>query len=232
MGELLHAGDRLEGMGKGVAEVQPRPLAFFREVLVDDLDLDRGAARHDVGEQRRVAREHPLPLALEQGEQILVAERRGLDDLGEPGAVLALGKRRQGVDADPHFRGRVKGAHHVLVAAPVDPGLSADRGVDHRQQRGGHEGEAAAAHVQRRGKGGHVADDAAADPHDHARAREAEREGAGQDELDRCPGFRPLARRHDDRVGLAAREQAGRVLVEHVEDALSGRPGQAQAAVE
>ncbi len=64
-------------------------------------------------------------------------------------------------------------ANHVLAAQVVDGGLAADRGVDLREQRGGHLHESDAALVDRRGEPGQVADHAAAQGDDQPVPAEA-----------------------------------------------------------
>ena len=81
-------------------------------------------------ERRGVAARDRLAVALEQGEQALVAEGRHLDGLAEGRPALALGQRPQQRDVDDD-RGRlVERADEVLALGQVDAGLAADRRVD------------------------------------------------------------------------------------------------------
>src|SRR5215203_643501 len=56
----------------------------------------------------------------------------------------------------------VKGSYQIFPRLVVDPGLSADRAVDHRQQTGGNLNQADASEHRRRDKARKVSDDPAA----------------------------------------------------------------------
>ncbi len=89
-----------------------------------------------------------------------------LDHLRHAGPQLARRERRQRGDVGHHDQRLVEGADHVLAARVVYRGLTADRRVHLREQRGRHlnQGHAPLVHGSR--EPGKVAHDAAAERHD------------------------------------------------------------------
>jgi hypothetical protein len=82
-----------------------------------------------------------------------------------PGQVFPFRQRLQQRRADPHLVGRIERPDQVLDAAEIDAGFSACGGIHHGQQRGGHENQPAAPHIQRGGKRGDVGENTSADSH-------------------------------------------------------------------
>jgi len=94
----------------------------------------------------------------EPGKKHRVANQADLDDLGESGRELAVGKRIERVGVDNHRARLMERADHVLAERVVHAGLAADRGVHLGEQRGRHLDERDAALVTGGGESGHVAD--------------------------------------------------------------------------
>src|SRR5688572_11787566 len=95
----------LEGVGQGVAVVERGPQAGPL-VLVgrDDRRLDGGRTGDDVGENSGVAGQEGGGgrLVGQRGREFGVTHEGVLRHLAEPGAVLAVGKRGEGVDVAQH----------------------------------------------------------------------------------------------------------------------------------
>ncbi|MCY1370436.1 hypothetical protein D9M69_575260 [compost metagenome] len=101
----------------------------------------------------------------------------------------------------------MEGADQVLAAWRIDRRLAADRGIDLGQQGRRDLDEVDAAHEQGGGQSRQIADDAAAQGHDHASAVQALRQQSVQHGFELCERLGRLARwnRHDPR------RQPGRV---------------------
>ncbi len=158
---VAHAG--LDGVAEGVAEVEDGAQAAFALVLTHDVGLDLAGTGDRVGQRRAVARHQLADIFFDPVEEGAVDDGAVLDHLGQAGGQLALGQRVQGAGIGQYHVGLVERADHVLAQRVVDARLAADRGIDLRQQGGGHLDEVDAAHVRRGGEAGQVADDAAAE---------------------------------------------------------------------
>src|ERR671934_260648 len=156
------------------------------------------AAAPGVDERARLAGEEALDVLLQPGKERRIERGAMLDHLGKARAQLALGQRIERRHVADHGERLVEGADHVLAARMVDGGLAADGRVDLREQRGRYLHEAHAALVDRRGKAGEVADDAAAKSDDGSVAAEARREQFLKNAVERGPALRALAILHDD----------------------------------
>ena len=133
------AGRSLEGVAKRVAEVQrdaPRLLAL---ILADDLHLGPRRALNELCqgaglERAACARGDALAVALEQGEQPFVTERRHLDCLGESRPTLALRERGEERHVDDDRHRLVERPDEVLALGQVDRRLASDRRIDLRDE--------------------------------------------------------------------------------------------------
>ena len=90
-----------------------------------------------------------------------------------PARSCSTGSVASTLDVGDDGRRLMKRADEILARRRVDAGLSADRRVDHREQRRRHLHERNAAHERRRDEAGEVADDAAAERDDRRVAAEA-----------------------------------------------------------
>ncbi len=143
------------------------------QVGLDDLDLDRDGPLDQLAQLRRGRHEVGGVGALDEGEDLGVGDEAALEDLAEPRDELLAGQRlEQGQVADDPG-GLVEGADEVLAGAGVDPGLAADRGVDHGQQRGRHVDDADAAGPGGRHEAAEVGGGTAADGDDRVGTGEA-----------------------------------------------------------
>ena len=138
-------------------------------------------------------------MAFAPGKEIGVADQPVFDGLGIAGEQFAPRQGGEGGAVGEHQARLIEGADQVLAHRHVDPGLAADRAVDLGQQGRRDLHEIDPAQQGRRGKAGHVADDAAAQGHQHRAALDA----AGQDVLDQPGEMAEIlgllaGRQHDD----------------------------------
>ena len=94
----------------------------------------------------------------------------------------------------------MKRADEVLARAQVDTSLAADRAIDLRQERRRHLDESDAAQIRRGGKSRHVADHAAAERDDGARAVEPAARELVVEAPCRSEGLGPFAVANEDRL--------------------------------
>ncbi len=100
-------------------------------------------------------------MLFEEREELGIEDDAVLDDLGEPGAVLAVREGLQDFGVDEHTDRLVKGPDQVLPPWMIDPHLAPDRTVDVGQQRRRHLHERETPGVGRGEEAGRV-------PHDPA----------------------------------------------------------------
>ncbi len=141
-----------------------------------------------------------------------------LDDFRQPALVLPLAQGLQHVDRDEDFVRRVERPDHVLHPLEVHSGLAPDRGVDHRKQRGGNEGQPAPPHIEGGGESGDVTDDSPAEADDAAVPAEAFIEGEGDDPLKARKVLRLLPAVQDDSCGRKLAKEFVGVGVEDPQD--------------
>ena len=96
----------------------------------------------------------------------------------------------------------MEGADEILALRDVDRGLAADRGIDHRQQRGRQLHAIDAAHPAGCGESGHVADHAAAERIDAGVAGCPHFRKRGDDAVEVVEGLGALAGRQDQHCEL------------------------------
>ena len=160
-------------MAERMAKVEQRPIAGFHLVARNDRRLGADARLDRRRQRRAIVAEDALPIGLEPGKKLRVAEKPVLGDFGIPGPHLAWGQRRQhGGIGDDEAR-LMKDADQVFALRRVDAGFAADGTVDLREQRRRDLNEAHAATQDARRKTGKIADDAAAERHDKIAAFEA-----------------------------------------------------------
>ena len=167
--------DRLDGMGEGVAEVEDRAAAGLPLVVLDDSGLDPSAAGDQVAQDRPDEGPDRFPAVGEKGQEVGVPDEPVLDALRQAAAKVPGLERLEQVGIDHHHRRLPEGPDEVLARHPggkrqVDAGLAADRGIDHRQQRGGHLHERQPTEIGRRGEARQVAGHPPADGHHRAAA--------------------------------------------------------------
>ena len=149
----LVAGAGLERVRERVAEIQdrPPPLTLVR-VGENDRGLERGA-----GADQLLVRQRP---------ELLPGEQARLHDLGHPGPAFLGRKRGQVRRVDEHVLRKVERAREVLALVGVDPRLSADRRIDHADERRRDGDPANAAQMRRRHEAGDVRRRSAAEADD------------------------------------------------------------------
>ena len=172
------AAVRLERVAHRVPEVQERPRSRSRA---------RRRARRESSPRWRRARSggerRPARLAPARGRRARAASRservrreRDLHDLGEARGPLARRQRRRGAPRSATTAlGWWNAPMRFLPDGVIEAGLSADRRVDHREQRRRHLDEAHAAQQARRREPREVADDPAAGRDDERVAIDARR---------------------------------------------------------
>ena len=114
----------------------------------------------------RPAGEQVAPVGVEPLEETRVAQQAVFHHLGIAGAEFALRQRVEQRGVGHHQDRLIERADQILALAGVDRGLTADRGIDLRQQRGRHLHVIDAAANDRGGKAAEIADHAAAQRHD------------------------------------------------------------------
>ena len=115
-------------------------------------------------------------LGFEPSKKLGVPDQAVFDDFGVAGEKLAVRQAGQGAGVGEDEPRLVEGADQVFARPGVDAGLAADRAVDLRQQGRRDLHEIDAAQQCRGGKPGEVADDAAAERHQHRAALDADRQ--------------------------------------------------------
>src|SRR6266852_5929104 len=166
------AGDCLDGMADGVAEVQNFAQPGLGFVLAHDLRLDGAAAfDHDL-QQFGIEFQQFGQLAFEQLEQGRIVNDSVLDDLGKAGAELPRGQGAESVQVAEDQARLMKGAHEVLAGRNIYADFAADGTVHLGEQSRGHLHEGDAAQIRGGHKSGDVAHHAAADGDDEGAAFE------------------------------------------------------------
>ena len=198
------SGGGLQGVRERVAEVEQRPLARFALVADDDRGFGAAAGRDRVL-ARRSSCEHLAPVRFEPGEKPRVVDQAVLDDLGIARPKNASRKRVEQRRIRHHQARLVEDADQILALARIDRGLAAERGIDLGKQRRRHLNDLESAPHDRRREAGKIADDAAAERHDHVAALDAGRDQIFADLLEHAPALRAFARRHDQMRGTDAR---------------------------
>ena len=168
MEEFAVAGDILDGVADGVAEIEQGPQAgALLLVLRHDPGLDRDVA----GDERREggARGGGIEVVEHGG----VADDGVLDDLGKAFAVFAVGQGFEREGIGEHQPWLVEGADEVFTGTGVDAGLAADGAVDLRDDGGGNLHAGDAAEVDGGDESGEVANHPAAEGDDKRTAVEA-----------------------------------------------------------
>ncbi len=129
---------RLETVPDGMTQVQHATSPLLPLVVTDHPRLERNAPADRARRRRSVSRAQRLGVSLEGRDRFLPVDPRGLEDLTEPRDPLRDGQRLQGLDVAEHEARLMECTHHVLCAGVVDPGLSTDGAIDHRQERSRH----------------------------------------------------------------------------------------------
>ena len=153
-------------------------------------------ARDHVGENGGIAREQRGRV---RGDEV-VTHQRVLRDLAETAAVLAIGQRRERARVGEHGERLMERADEVLAFGQVHAGLAADRGVDHRQQRGRHLHDVDTAVVDGGGEPGGVADDTAAERDHDVAAQEAPLREPAAEIVDRRERLVVFTFAHEERL--------------------------------
>lgn len=181
-------GNRLDGMSEGVSQVQEGSLTEFSRIFADDPSLDCDASPQKFDQGRRVESGDGLMVLLDELQECRIGDHGVLDTLGQTGAEFARRKRAQRGRIGEDRSGLPEGPDHVLEErsptgtacsdlAPLGPEvhrrLAADRGVDHRQERGRGLNERDSAHPCRRREAGNIADQTSAESNDQPRAIQA-----------------------------------------------------------
>ena len=207
--EVQHA---LHRMGDGVAEVEDLPETALAGVFGHDFGLDADTAGNEGGDRRGEVRGRGAVVAdgigePEDGVEVgRVGDDAVLDHLGKPAAQHVLGERVEHLGVDHHGRRIMEGADEVLAEGGVDGGLAAHRGIDHRQQGGGHLHDGESAHEGGGHEAGEVTDHTAADGDDRGIASSTPlQQGVGEFGPG-GPRFHLLSGGHGEQAGAVGRE--------------------------
>ena len=109
-----------------------------------------------------------------------------LEQFGPAVAQMPVREGTQECRVDDHRARLREGADQVLPAWVVDPGLAADGGIGHGQERGGHVDEGDPAEAGGGGEPGEVGDHAATEADDEIGTLDAVADEAVVDERDGC----------------------------------------------
>ena len=159
-----------ERMPERVAEIENAAEPGFPFVRGYHFGLDPHGFGDDVIHDFGRLREDLVTAFGENAEQRLAHNDARLDDLVEPGAVLARGQGCQHGRIDQNRQGLVETADQVLARDQIDACLAADGRVHLGEQSGRNLNHGDAAHEDRGEESRHIGDDAAADGYDNARA--------------------------------------------------------------
>ena len=140
----------LDGVRQGVPVVEDLPKRRFLLVGGDDCGLDRDRAPNQLRQHLPGRVDGGLRVGFDQVEDDRVGDEAGLDDFGHPRHQLIGRQGAQHRQIDQHRGWLMERADQVLTGFGVDSGLSADGGVDHRQQGGGNVHDIHAAQPGRR----------------------------------------------------------------------------------
>src|SRR5271169_1304822 len=135
------ARQALKRVTEGVTEIEQRTLSLLGLVGCDDAGFGRTTGCNGLG-AGRAAREHFAPTSFEKFEEIAVADEAILDDFRVPGAKLAPAQGIEAARICENEHRLVERADEILAVRRIDPRLSADAGIDLRQERGGDLNEA------------------------------------------------------------------------------------------
>ena len=182
--EALEAALDLERVAERVAQVEEGASAVLAFVVAHDRGLRSDRAFDDRAE---------IAWARERVEQRRGEPERDLERFGHAGRALARGQRRDVREIGDDGRRLVDRPEQVLAGRVIEAGLSADRRIDHRQQRGRRLEEADSAKQRCGGEPGEVADDATAERDDERVAIDLRAERRVPDRADGVERLRALA---------------------------------------
>ena len=116
------AAHRLKGMGKGVPQIEKRPLARLAFIRLDNACLGPAGGGHSMRQRRVIARQHISAIRLQPFEGG-IAKQPVFHHLGITGAKFTVGKRIEARHVGQHGARLVKGADQIAAAAltPVFP---------------------------------------------------------------------------------------------------------------
>ncbi len=184
VGPDLEPGRRLESVPDGMAVVQDPAQLGLLLVALDHLSFEAAGAGHNGLEGGQIPGEELRHGILQFPEIPRVQNDAVLDDLGQPGAELALGERGESPRIDDHHAGLMESADQVLASRVVDRGLAPDRRVHLGEKGGRNLDEIHAAHVRRGREASQVTHGAPAERHHGgatvaAQVQQAVPQGAG-----------------------------------------------------
>src|SRR5437868_12759680 len=109
-------------MAKRMAEIEQRAVSTFVFVPRDDVGFDLARPPDRVRQRGRVARQQTFGIRVEPVEELPIDDEAVLDDLGEPGAQLPVGKRRKRVGVCEYRCRLMERADEILAAWMIHAG--------------------------------------------------------------------------------------------------------------
>ena len=152
----------LDGVAKGVAQIEQGTLAAFQRVAFHDFGLVFATGGNGQSQCVGIARQQRRAFGFQPLEKAWVADCPVFDDFGQSRADFARRQAAQGGSVCEHGAGRVEGADQILPLGDIHRGLAAHRGIHHGKQGGRQLYAIDASHPASRGEAGQVADHAAA----------------------------------------------------------------------
>lgn len=191
-------------MAEGVAVVEVGAFALLRFVFGDNGTFDFAGTDDGIFECIEILVEDAFGVFFHVMEEFGIGDDAVFDDFGESGAQFAVGQAFEEGEIDEHGAGLMERADDVLPERMIHTGLTADAGVDLGDDSRWDLNVADAAHEGCRGESGDIADDAAAERDNDARAVESSFEKGFGEFLDAREAFVGFAGAHGayDRLEL------------------------------
>ena len=143
-------------MPYGMAQVEQGSHALFRGILKHDLYLDGRAAADHLEDALAVRCRDLLPVLLQERKEIGIGKKCRLDHFPHSRRKLLRRKSQKRVRVRINQRRHVEGPDHILIALEIHAGLSADTGINLRQERRRNLDDPDPSPVDSRGKSGHI----------------------------------------------------------------------------
>ena len=193
-------------------EVEDAAATRFALIFGDDFSLQLHAFGNHSVSDHRITREDRIAAVAKHGKERRVGDDSALDDFIKTGVILPIGQSGEQRRIDQDSVRLVKTSDQIFAARQIDARLSADSGVDLREERRGHLNDWKSTHKDSGKETSHVIDDAAAKGDDYAGTIRAGVNHALGQGFESCQSLvRFAAGKEKDAVGDAFQELAVRI---------------------